>query len=1273
MASSASSTESSEEEKSLDYSSSPDSSTESSEEEETINDDELLEYIEEDSDEDLYESNPIKDKKSQDITKVRPLDSYDNPYVSRDDRNIQSLWCAKKEIQECASGPNPSLDVRVDDIFFNYQEHYARLLTAYGSCICVAEPGSGKTGAIECFRSYIRKQPVPEIVTYYYIAAETQIGEFKDQITKKFAPEYDRARLKSAHKDTAEIGDNKNLYKAEIDKTRTLARHYIKQQGYITITAGAFSNKVKSMTNSELIQEFSTAFIAWDEAHQLKLTEEKDEGSIKDRKRLKDYKAIWRVSQIVPSCVISFLTGTPITNRASEFIYMLNLLPNTVQIKTDLSWKIAKSMAQKKNLEKQVPFPTKWRKVSLHYKNKNLEKQLEKVARGRITYIRAPVTGVVQAYNTGTFGGYGHNKYKHEHYDKQLAKTTTNVTMSVYQALFYLQEANSDGKKAKSSKGNKDSLFVNSTQAAVFVFPTQNYAEKRLKCNSYKEVNRKYVEGLVGDEGLKEVLDTPKIVNIEKVLTSSYYVQDQRKKIERVYKKKMKGVSGPKLVKLNTQLSEALKFKKTIKIPRYKKWMQKYLANDDCLAESGIKVYDVVMHFFHGKEGLAYLSSRFEKTTCGVIGEALKVRNAIQFNPLTESWIDSDGKLTIRKEPRFAIISSKNKQQHRGILDLAAHPNNILGEYLRLVMGTPVATVGLNIINGWRSSILEPNHTTEKDIQSVYRVLRPSAHSEIINQLDRKKYAKWFTKDGEFKVFIGYYVAELPTEIAEKRTKKRNEQFYSENELSDDGGPLRNITLDDEDEATIDWQIYHNTHLKDKENAPARRAIKIISIDFPINMGRNIRDTDVDGSMETDYREKFYTAYKYTPLPIDTSTYDSYYIDGSIDKVTKNIGDMIIAQGKQNIEELASHFIDKQYSQIEVLSGIKFIVENEIVIGKTRLGFDTFLQEEGGVLYPTVDKGLSSDRMLEYYYDNPAIIRTRKLEDIAEDYINEDRLNTFKKKIDTMPEKAYREYVSTLPDRYRIKVFEDAAIEIQTKDDVWIKRVLEVFSLLFYRDSIEDITVHQLGNVVSKGTKYAPLTIMLAPYKGSRIYRGGVWSNCNSEQLTYYSQRLGDVLLEGFQPYYDIFGPKLGFMGVITVPGAIHIREIVYNKNKNIYFGKFNVTIAKIPQFKALELVYATFAALGKTSPGNALKGRKELEAVNKYSKSLNKQFDTVDLAYLKGFSVQKLKDYLKLSNKSRNSLVIILCKNLKKLKAIFAIVGDVNVAVETTVTTLSK
>src|SRR5437868_3277866 len=101
----------------------------------------------------------------KDISKVRPLDSYDNPYVSRDHPDIQSLWCCKKEIRECESGPNPAEDDRVSPIYFNYQVAYARYLAAYGSNICTAEPGSGKTGAIKCFQTYAQSQESPTITT----------------------------------------------------------------------------------------------------------------------------------------------------------------------------------------------------------------------------------------------------------------------------------------------------------------------------------------------------------------------------------------------------------------------------------------------------------------------------------------------------------------------------------------------------------------------------------------------------------------------------------------------------------------------------------------------------------------------------------------------------------------------------------------------------------------------------------------------------------------------------------------------------------------------------------------------------------------------------------------------------------------------------------------------------------------------------------------------------------------------------------------------------
>ena len=1128
------------------------------------------------------------------------LDEYDRDYPDRDDPDIQSLIAAKSEFAECRSGPNPMKDIRVDPRFFNNQVYYQRIMSAYGSCACFFEMGSGKTGSIECFRAYTEQFRPGTVSWYWYITNEAQQLEFKYQITENFATEKVRANFTAVSAKTT-----LNYLQVERDQKK-IAKDYFKEKMIDTLTYLAMSALIDSMDNELLIKTFGNASVSVDEVQFIKITEGVDNcvtprpsrpvaGVRYERQRMKVYKSFWRLTHVCPDCKFVVMTGRPMTRDYNELLYILNLLPKTTQIDTPLARRIAESMAALP-ADRRVPMPTKWAKVDLAGPHR--AEQLELVARGRIMYIRAPETGAYKTYDQST-------SLRTVEKFAELGRTVTLVVMHAFQARTYLRAhttmMTSRNRKAPREhtgaklRGEQDTLHHTVLQGMIFAIPTEEYMNRRMNGETYESIPDSVRHGGIGKEYLDRVADR----HIEKyaiTLTTDRY-------------RKMKIQRGDNMIREHTVWTPRATFNRFVR--------------SDLLFELSAKFFDLLQQLDSGLEGMVYVASQYDTTAGGILSWILDARGYQRFQPVGKEWVSATGHLLIDKVRRYASITSTNPDEHQGILSLARHPGNWKGEYLTLIVSSPVGTVGINVGNSWRVCILNPLSSDAAMDQATARVMRPNAHKEILRHLGLERFGVKFV----------FYIAEMPPGLPEMAGNT--------------------------DLATIEWSMYHSLYASGRGIARIARDVKRISVDFPANIDRNVRPDDEPGSPEVDYlpTTRYGPYHTFRRLPLDTTTYDAYYARHSLSKVVSSLTEVISsvnfsAVNIATVLNLLSTQLGAVYSRSEMLLGIRHIVENRLSIGKSRLGFSAFLEEDQGTLYSTTSLNRESDKMLSYYYPLNTVLQDTLLERQAYDLMQPTAFDSLIAALREDPMDQLRVRLLSVSSLMKGKLFEMASTEYS--DETWAQKLMEALYALWVRVG-DDVIVHQITNLFFKGSNFDAVEFVLKANTNLRIFAHGEWRWCNPGETETYSVLLNAKIEGEMQPYYDKFA-SAGFIGLIIRPDDIHIRNVVTNTVTGAHSGDRG---KRMSGFSAQDLVGMLYD-MGCVSVQHYTMKRAQMY------KSIRSAFKRISTVLLDSFTDDKIAFFYQksLELQGRNNKVsrtsVELCECMASKGAIFALVGTV-------------
>jgi hypothetical protein len=759
----------------------------------------------------------------------------------------------------------------------------------------------------------------------------------------------------------------------------------------------------------------------------------------------------------------------------------------------------------------------------------------------------------------------------------------------------------------------KNALYQLPKQAAVIVFPTKKHALARLAGK------KSSIPGIAGKDGITGLVEMQEITvkkGWEDYDTKDYYRQIKRQ-----------GKVGMKKVK---QLVVA-------------DWFAEYLSKDKLLYECSAKIYEVVTYVEREDTGLTYLAEEFYQTNCLAIAAALESRTRplknskrwpgegirwTAFNHANvEDWLDANGNITIAKAPRYMIYTSGIDANVRAqSLALASHPANVNGDYLILVIATEVGTVGININNGAAVFFNTPRFTPAAMRQTEDRVFRGrQSHKEALRlaALRGKDYVK---------VEVRYMVARVDPSVREEYP----------------------------DVLEIDSLLYRVIYEKAFRFGLFFRMWKRIAVDAPVNRRRNMRITDRPRTEDTDYvDERYYQLIGFDDtLPIDYSTYNIYYSEESIPRVTEVIRELFEKRGNYPVSGILDILsTEYDFSQQEVANAIRHLVETSELLLHDRYGYPQYLAESQGMLYITRDTALVPEPSLHYYSANAIYTDQDILEDYAAKNTN---ISHSIDKLDKLKSPAsYKHWYSELDAYKKIKLFEAAyVIVIQSSEDdapiPWVVKVLDCASNLYAIDESDDTAVHEIELVYSKTTNYNAVDGLLRPSGHLRIFRDGIWRHTNELERPYYAKIMEAKMEKILLTYYDKFR-DIGILGIVVRHDLVHIREFQYDPTTSSYSSSEGTKCTGLSAYALVGMIFDV------TNPAVTITNtvKDNIQTVRQVFK--------VGTATIRKLSKKKLEYYAQRVESGlpgKTELCHELCSALLSIGAVFAIIGSASATI---------
>lgn len=383
---------------------------------------------------------------------------------------------------------------------------------------------------------------------------------------------------------------------------------------------------------------------------------------------------------------------------------------------------------------------------------------------------------------------------------------------------------------------------------------------------------------------------------------------------------------------------------------------------------------------------------------------------------------------SFQKKQRVALITSRafgTDTRQEAILALFNHPENVNGEYIKVLVGSPKTRDGINVYHCRRMHLLFPDWHFAGMIQAINRVLRVTGHNDLKKYLVKKALEEGLVVgssefDKATEIVVEIYRHCIDYEIDRSLDKTRN----------------------------VDVQTMKLAIQKEISIKQIMFMMKVCALDNNINRSRNI-ETDEGGFLTKYHSSKNFapswtelTVPDYVPFetdPIDYSTYNCLYINP--EKTLHSLEKTLLARGsvsykeidtlfplstKEDIEEVIFRFQARgQY--ITTPLGEKLSIE----MGENGL----YLQRFSNTGHPTMIHNIS-------IYDFPQLtVTTRKMSDYfqkkASNIIEHDILALFSN--DTVFRGAYKsryDHIADLSRWKQIKILEELVMGLYHRSTI---------------------------------------------------------------------------------------------------------------------------------------------------------------------------------------------------------------------------------------------
>ena len=479
------------------------------------------------------------------------------------------------------------------------------------------------------------------------------------------------------------------------------------RQVYTIETYNEFSKQLAKLSDEQLIENYTNAYIFIDEAHNLKPSS----------KNPQKYNQILRLVHTVPSIKLMLLSATPMLDSHEDIVYTLNLLnsPDN-QIKLE-DWR-------------------KW------WENKEFTKTDELIRKylyGKVSYFRQASSNVT-VLNQGEVMKGVQSIYPDSDTKAKYLVKTTNLVMDANQSASYNNAWKADTESRqkaeeetdevedefdifddKKTEGEKQSpSYKQSISAANFVFPPSSSKKSQ---NLYgAEAEKNYLKKFVNKQ--VQVKSKDKEGNV--------IYKTEVKKVEKMDTDDLKASSSKTVdAEVNTNLLSKLTEGVTNKLTdeeRYrvilknlKKFSSKFAFTIEKILEArdkGEKVF-IYTNIINGG-GVALL------------GAILKLFD-YEWLHVTQ---EEQKKARETEGSRFVVLTSETAtpDQLSDILGkdgLVNDKKNSHGEYVQVILGTEVISEGVDLKHIRKVFILNPWWNTPQIDQAIGRAVRATSHLDL--------------------------------------------------------------------------------------------------------------------------------------------------------------------------------------------------------------------------------------------------------------------------------------------------------------------------------------------------------------------------------------------------------------------------------------------------------------------------------------------------------------------------------------------------------------
>ena len=842
------------------------------------------------------------------------------PEISSPD--FQTLISAKKEFSDLATpvGFRPTASDEGGRLF-PHQLLFMRYLRFYSELLYIADTGTGKSCSLVALMEYF-KHHREHIHHAYFFTGRTQRADFRKQLVCICTPraEY-RDKLPPDQKERAQEKMVTNLIKPSY----TVTTYYSFVSRYFEPMAGVQPRarkpgakpKVSEVlhTDEEIRQKFSGCIFFLDEIQLLKI----DPQALTPA-RLHNYIQIWRMLHLVDRSIKIVASARPIVNRLTEFVFLMNLiLPLDQQLYHPLMDKITR----RAGLEARYP------DRQLDLRQVSLE-QLRPYLEGRVMYFKAFQTGAVPSYPPPTqfyldIHGQEHRAVLYLRYlemrtrrpsqeerDRGVTQPQPGLQLQAYRRA-QREEATVDVFNPRLTREDYDNLYIGQRHAANFVFPNGGW-----DLRDFDEFVRVRVE----DKVVTRIRAQPRL---------QHYLSQR---------------GG--LAQLSTKCH----------------YIAKQVASDDTENELGPlgKHYVYTSFVHHGGAMMVGLALQYgDPDSPNPEGNSFELFNqkksVFEVSGRVRPYCGTQAtiKPEFRRKLRYAIIYGENKDCHRAIFELFNSKENLLGEYLKVIIVSRVGQIGINLADCLHEYLLEPDWSPSTIYQSDKRIFRATSHINILEYLQRQRTLSGRAGPVTVRVKVNYLA------------------------IRDPQHPDLN---------TVDEIIYQAAQYKDFDILGLIRKAKQLSVDCQIQAAHNYRPEYQDGSAECDYQSCRYACADPIAVPgSDTQTFDVYYADALVEEIIeKVIRYHFRRESTATAEQLLA--LAERLPGAPRISKAKYLylafeklIREQITL-YDRFGFEAYLLEDGAIFYLSriyPRNAPNSTYLASYYNSNLLALKTESL------------------------------------------------------------------------------------------------------------------------------------------------------------------------------------------------------------------------------------------------------------------------------------------------------